>query len=578
MSNKKSSIIISRPNFKQVLNNKQNIAYLKYESSNFGVAGLKAFVESYGCQGNVSDAQNIKGILIECGYQLVEDKVAADLIVFNSCAIRQGAQERIFGVISSLKGLKEIKPELKIVLCGCVPQEEKSIELILNKYPYIDLVLGTHNIYKLPNLLQLMYQSQQQIIDVVSDGANIVEDLPRVENFKHKSFVDIMYGCDKFCSYCIVPYTRGKQRSRRSEEILAQCQKLVDNGCLDITLIGQNVNAYGKDMPGEKDFGTLLNLIATKTKVARLRFVTSHPWDFSALMINALSEHKNIMPSLHLPLQSGSDQILAKMLRRYTYGQYKELYLKLKEVVPNIAITTDLIVGFPQETDEDFKKTLQAVEELRFDGAYTFIYSSRENTPASRLTDSISPDVKKERLQQLNKIVNDIALSINQQYVDTIVEVLVDGISKKDSSNYTGYSKQLKPVNFSSKRSIKVGDIVLVKITQAKSFTLDGIAVEINLEDIAQQINQTILANPAVKQMVELKKEIASNIELNNLMIDIKQKQMDNKLHPSKENKKVLDEMIQKYNESPLIVNFNAIKIEAKELSDEINAYLDINL
>ena len=437
---------------------------------------LKYYIITHGCQANQRDSETIAGILDVLGYTNTNNQNDANLIIINTCAVRQGAEEKVLGEIGALKRLKKENPDLTIAMCGCMAQEEETVKLIMEKYRQVDIIFGTHNIYSLPKLLNDVNQSKQRQVEVYSKMGEIVENLPVTRFMSHKAWVNIMYGCDKFCTYCIVPYTRGKERSRKHSDIITEVNELVEQGYKEICLLGQNVNAYGNDLSDNYAFADLLNDVA-KTGIERIRFMTSHPWNFDDRMIDAIKNNKNIMPYIHLPIQSGSDQILKKMNRRYTRDEYYVLFDKLRNNLDNFAYTTDIIVGFPNETDEDFNKTLEAVDYCRYDNAFTFIYSKRTGTPAATFEDLIPQEVKEARLQELNKKVAYYANQNNQRFKDLIVDVLVDGLSKKNSNVYSGYTPENKLVNFTGD-NVKIGDIVKVKINEVLSFSLNGELVE----------------------------------------------------------------------------------------------------
>ena len=389
----------------------------------------KYFVKTYGCQMNEHDSENIKAILEDMGYTETINMEDANLIILNTCAIRENAHNKVFGLLGRIKHMKQTK-EVMVGFGGCMAQEEVIVDEILNKYKWIDFVFGTHNIYDLPNIIEKSKNKQE--IDVFSIEGDVIENIPVKRDSKYKAWVNIMYGCDKFCTYCIVPYTRGKQRSRLPKYIIDEVNKLIKDGYKEVTLLGQNVNAYGKDLDIDYNMANLLEDVA-KTNIERVRFVTSHPWDFNDDMIDVISKYKNIMPYIHLPLQSGSDKILKLMGRRYTKEEYITLYNKLKSKIPNCAITTDIIVGFPNETKEDFQDTLDVVNICKYDGAFTFIFSPRIGTPACRMKDDISLQEKEERLQTLNNLVNKYSKENNLQYLNKIVPVLLEDYSSKNS-------------------------------------------------------------------------------------------------------------------------------------------------
>ncbi len=436
----------------------------------------KYFVKTYGCQMNEHDTENIKAILEDMSFTEVDNMEEADLILLNTCAIRENAHNKVFGMVGRIKHLKESKPDLVAGICGCMAQEEHVVKEILEKYKWLDIVFGTHNIHNLPNILYEAISKKDLEIDVLSIEGDVVENIPVKRDSKYKAWVNIMYGCDKFCTYCIVPYTRGKQRSREPEYIIDEVKKLVEDGYQEVTLLGQNVNAYGKDLNIDYGMSNLLEDVA-KTGINRVRFVTSHPWDFTDEMIDIIAEYDNIMPYIHLPLQSGSSSILRKMGRRYTKEEYLTLYKKIREKLPYSSITTDIIVGFPNETDEDFNETLEVVNECKFDSAFTFIFSPRIGTPAARMEDSISLEVKEKRLQELNELINKYSKEANDKYLGKTVPVLIEDFSEKDSSMLMGYTDTMKLVNVKGDASL-IGKIVNVKITDIKTWSMDAEVVD----------------------------------------------------------------------------------------------------
>ena len=430
----------------------------------------KFFLRTYGCQMNVHDSEAIRSYLESLGFTSVETLEEADMVVLNTCAIRENAHDKVFGFLGRCKHLKKEKPELIIAIGGCMAQEEGVVKEIMNKHSYVDIVFGTHNIHELPKLI--IEKTKNQQIEVYSNEGNVFENIPYSRDSKITAWVNIMYGCDKFCTYCIVPYTRGKQRSRKSSDILKEVNELKEKGYKEITLLGQNVNAYGKDLENPEDFASLLTSVA-ETGIERVRFVTSHPWDFTDEMIDVIAKYDNIMPYIHLPLQAGSTNILRLMGRRYTKEEYLELFNKIRNRVKNATITTDIIVGFPNETKEDFNETLEVVDKCQFDGAFTFIYSPREGTPASKIKDSITLEEKERRLHILNEKINNYSLQSNKKFLDKIVKVLVLGINEKDENKVYGYTEEMKLVNIDAPRDT-IGNIINVKIDDAKSFSLDG--------------------------------------------------------------------------------------------------------
>ena len=434
------------------------------------VDNRKYFLRTYGCQMNVHDSEQIKFILESLGYVATDNLDDADIVVLNTCAIRENVHDKVFGYLGRCKHLKQSKKDLIVCLGGCMAQEEVVVNEIKEKYPYVDIVFGTHNIHELGSLIKNSIHKQD--IEVYSIEGKVYENILYKRDSKITAWVNIMYGCDKFCTYCIVPYTRGKQRSRHSKDILKEIDDLVKKGYSEVTLLGQNVNAYGKDLENELSFAGLLEEVA-KTGIKRIRFVTSHPWDFTEEMIDVIAKYPNIMPYIHLPLQSGSNRILKLMGRRYTKEEYLKLFDQIKEKIPNVAVSTDIIVGFPGETKEDFQDTLDVVNYCQYDNAYTFIFSPRVGTPAAKMEDNTSLEEKEERLAKLNELVNKYSLEHNESLLNKVVPVLIEGVSSKDSSKLYGYTDTMKLVNVEGSKDL-IGKIVNVLITEAKSFSLDG--------------------------------------------------------------------------------------------------------
>ena len=454
--------------------NKTEVLYDKYKvpSSVCHIGEGKTYsILTYGCQMNVHDSENIKGIMEDLGFEEKEDYTLSDVIILNTCAIRENAHNKVVGILGRIKKLKEDNPNIITIIGGCMPQEEGISNMLKDKYKWVDIVLGTHNIYDIPSLLDNFIKEKKQNIEVYSIEGDIIENIPVKRDSNYKAWVNIQYGCDKFCSYCIVPYTRGKQRSRLPKDILKEINTLKEKGYKEVTLLGQNVNAYGKDLDINYTMSNLLEDVS-KTKIDRIRFVTSHPWDFTSDMIDIIAKYDNIMPYIHLPIQSGSDNILKKMNRRYTIEEYKKLFYELKSKIKNVSITTDIIVGFPNETEEDFQKTLDIYNELKYDLAYTFIYSPREGTPASKMEDNVPLEEKEERLQRLNKVVNKYAKENNEKYLGKTVSVLLEGYSDK-GGKLMGYTDTMKLVNVKADPSL-IGQIKEVLITDVKTWSMEG--------------------------------------------------------------------------------------------------------
>ncbi|HEC2173544.1 TPA: tRNA (N6-isopentenyl adenosine(37)-C2)-methylthiotransferase MiaB [Staphylococcus delphini] len=435
--------------------------------------GRTFLIKTYGCQMNAHDTEVMAGILTALGYTPTEDVNTADVILLNTCAIRENAENKVFGEIGNLKHIKQERPDCLIGVCGCMSQEESVVNKILKSYQNVDMIFGTHNIHRLPQILEEAYLSKAMVVEVWSKEGDVIENLPKVRQGRIKAWVNIMYGCDKFCTYCIVPFTRGKERSRRPEDIIDEVRDLARQGYQEITLLGQNVNAYGKDIEDlEYGLGDLLADIS-KIDIPRVRFTTSHPWDFTDRMIEVIAEGGNIVPHIHLPVQSGNDQVLKIMGRKYTRESYLDLVARIKAAMPDVALTTDIIVGYPNETEEQFEETLSLYEAVGFEHAYTYLYSQRDGTPAAKMKDNVPTDVKKERLQRLNRLVGEYSSRALKAYEGETVRVLCEGASKKDDEVLAGYTEKNKLVNFRAPKAV-IGKIVDVKIVEAKQYSLNG--------------------------------------------------------------------------------------------------------
>ena len=434
--------------------------------------GKTYLIRTYGCQMNEHDTEVMKGMLEEMGYIETEDKHEADIILLNTCAIRENAEDKVFGELGHLKPLKQEKPSLILGVCGCMSQEESVVNRILQKHSFVDLIFGTHNIHRLPFLLKEAYFSKEMVVEVWSKEGDIIENLPKKREGM-KAWVNIMYGCDKFCTYCIVPYTRGKERSRRPQDVLAEIRDLARQGFKEITLLGQNVNAYGKDFTDiQYTFADLMDDVR-KIDVPRIRFTTSHPRDFDDRLIEVLAKRGNLVEHIHLPVQSGNSEILKKMSRKYTRERYLELVRKIREAIPDVVLSTDIIVGFPGETEEQFEDTMSLVREVRYDSAFTFIYSPREGTPAAAMEDNVPDEVKRDRLKRLNDLMAEISREKNEQLRGQIVELLVEGESKTNPDMLSGRTRTNKLVHFKGPKEL-AGQFVHVKITEPQTWVLKG--------------------------------------------------------------------------------------------------------
>ncbi|MFV0504697.1 MAG: tRNA (N6-isopentenyl adenosine(37)-C2)-methylthiotransferase MiaB [Lachnospirales bacterium] len=434
---------------------------------------LKFSISTYGCQMNAHDSEKLIGILEKIGYSQTDDETTADLIIYNTCCVRENAENKVYGNLGFLKKLKENNPNLKIILCGCMMQQDIVVETIKTKYRHVDIIFGTYNLYRFPELLNTSFETGGMLIDIWKEHGEIVEDLPTKREYKYKSSVNIMYGCNNFCTYCIVPYVRGRERSRPKSEILKEIHELVDDGVVEITLLGQNVNSYGNDLKDGNTFSNLLKDIDLIKGLKRIRFMTSHPKDCSKELIDTMASGKNICHHLHLPFQSGSTKVLKDMNRKYTKEDYLNLISYVKEKIPDITITTDIIIGFPSETEDDFLETLDVVKKVEFITSYTFIYSKREGTPAARIEEQIPEDISKDRFNRLLNVLKPISFNINKGYIGKTVNVLVEHISKNDSHLVTGRTDGNILVHFEGTEKL-IGQIVKVKIFDNKTFYLLG--------------------------------------------------------------------------------------------------------
>ncbi|PRR78878.1 (Dimethylallyl)adenosine tRNA methylthiotransferase MiaB [Clostridium liquoris] len=431
------------------------------------------YIETWGCQMNEEDSEKLSGMLKNLGYSRTEERQKSDIIIFNTCCVRENAELKVYGNLGALKKLKEKNPNLIIAVCGCMMQQEGMAESIMKKYPFVDILFGTHNAYKFPEYLNRVKHEGKSIVEIWNKEEGIVEGLPIDRKSNVKAFVTIMYGCNNFCTYCIVPYVRGRERSRKPEDIEHEIMELVKKGYKEITLLGQNVNSYGKDLSPAVSFSNLLRRINKIEGIDRIRFMTSHPKDLTEDLIDAVKECDKLCEQIHLPVQSGSTKVLKKMNRHYDREQYLALVKKIKEKIPNVALTTDIIVGFPGESEEDFIDTLTLIEEVEYDSAFTFIYSNRKGTPADEMENQVKDSVKHDRFNRLVEVVNRISAKKNKEYDGKVVEVLVEGESKNDEDKLTGRTRTGKLVNFIGNKD-NIGKLVMVKITKAQSFSLIG--------------------------------------------------------------------------------------------------------
>lgn len=430
----------------------------------------KFHITTFGCQMNEHDSEIMAGMLEEKGFEQAKERKDANITIINTCSVRDNADKRFFGTLGQLKRRKKEDPNYIVCVCGCMMQQQHVIDTIKAKYPWVDIVFGTHNIHELPTLLENVINEKKKMIDVWEEGGEIVEGLPAKRLFKSKALVNIMFGCNNFCTYCIVPYTRGRERSRAPEDIVNEVKTLVADGVKEIMLLGQNVNSYAG---GDTDFAGLIYKLNEIEGLERIRFMTSHPKDLSDRLIQAFVDCDKLCNNIHLPVQSGSSEVLRRMNRRYTSEKYIELVEKLKAKVPDITMSTDIIVGFPGETEEQFEETLKLVEHVRYDSAFTFLYSIRKGTPAEKYENQIPEAVKHERFNRLVDAINRISGEKNAEYVGRIERVLVEGVSKNNAKALCGRTEGFKLVNFPGDKSL-IGQMVDVKITEGKTFSLEG--------------------------------------------------------------------------------------------------------
>lgn len=433
---------------------------------------LTASTVTFGCQMNARDSEKLAGILEEMGYVMTEDE-HADFVIYNTCTVRENANQRVYGRLGALGSIKKKNPHMLIALCGCMMQEPEVVEKLKKSYRFVDLIFGTHNIYKFAELVAARYGSERMIIDIWKDTDKIVEDLPAERKYSFKSGVNIMFGCNNFCSYCIVPYVRGRERSRNPRDIIREIEQLVEDGVVEVMLLGQNVNSYGKNLENPITFAQLLTEIEKIDGLKRIRFMTSHPKDLSDELIQVMKDSKKICRHMHLPLQSGSSRVLKVMNRKYTKEGYLELVEKLKAAMPDISLTTDIIVGFPGETEEDFRETLDVVRKVRYDSAFTFIYSKRTGTPAAAMEDQIPEDVVKDRFDRLLSEVQEISKEMSSRLTGQTLPVLVEEVNDHDADLVTGRLSNNILVHFPGEKEL-IGKIVDVYLKECKGFYYMG--------------------------------------------------------------------------------------------------------
>ena len=542
-------------------------------------AGRTYLIKTFGCQANIRDEEIMSGYLEKAGFRKASSDAEANLVIVNTCAVRENAEEKVFGEIGKFKANHAKDKSFVMAICGCMMQQEGVAEKIMATYPYVNLIFGTHNISKLLDLLGEHLARHKDLVDVLSYPGDIVENLPSVRLDPYKAFVNITYGCDKFCTYCIVPYTRGRERSRAKEEIIAECKELVEAGYQEITLLGQNVNSYGKDFKDGTSFASILEEVA-KLGIPRLRFMTSHPWDFNDDMIEVIAKYPNIMHFIHLPVQSGSDDVLRRMGRRYNKQQYLDLVARIRNKIPDCAISTDIIVGFPNESDEDFEETLDVCRKVGYFSAFTFIYSPRKGTPAAAMVDGVSDKTKHERFTRLVATLEESVSANANAMVGKTYPVLVDGPSKKDPNLLSGYTETNKLVHFVAPAYLK-GHIVDVKIEESHTYSLIGTLVGDPLVYLAKDIAKALGKEATVQQYFAAKKAFEEDASLReiNAEISAKQKEMvafsaENKQEEYQKAKKEYLALKQTYDNHPLVKNLLFAQDELEPLLREVEGRL----
>ena len=542
--------------------------------------GRKYFIKTFGCQGNVRDEEVLGGFLELAGMSKAAKEEEADVVLINTCAVRENAEEKVYGEIGKFKAKHYADPEHFILgVCGCMMQQEGVAEKIMHSYPYVNLIFGTHNIPEILNLIDAHLKRKKDLVSIVSGEGNVFENLPSTRLDNIKAFVNISYGCDKFCTYCIVPYTRGRERSRPLKDIVEECRGLVEEGFQEITLLGENVNSYGKDFHDGTNFATCLRQVA-KTGIPRLRFMTSHPWDFSSDMLEVIASHPNIMKCIHLPLQSGNDEILAQMGRRYTRQKYLDLVKEIREKIPGCAITTDIIVGFPNENEEQFNDTLTLCEEVKYDAAFTFLYSPRKGTPAAAMKDNVPDSVKHERFNRLLKVIEAGIMSHSKEMVGKTYSVLVDGPSKKDPKMLSGYTESGKLINFAGPAALK-GAIVSVKVIEDRAFSMIGELTKDPLILLAKRLGETLRKEEQVEAFFSARKSFLEDPALKELrakMEDAQKRMMSSAAAQNDEDyvkaKKDFESFKKLYEEHPVTKNYLSAQEDVLPLLKEIGAVL----
>lgn len=524
--------------------------------------GRLFYIRTYGCQANIRDEEVMAGFLTQAGFTRTDDPRKANLAVINTCAVRENAEDKVYGEIGSYKANKTKDKDFMLVLAGCVMDENDIAQKLMETYPWITLVIGTHDVSKINELLAETLKKKSSIVSVRSFASEVVENLPSVRLNSSQAYVNISYGCDKFCTYCIVPYTRGRERSRKKEDIVKECQDLVNHGYKQITLLGQNVNSYGLDFKDGTTFAELLRLVA-ETGIPHLRFLTSYPSQFTDEMIDVMATYPNIDHWLHFPVQSGSTKTLNKMGRRYTREEYLDVVRRIKERIPDMALTTDIIVGFPYETEEDFQDTLSLCKEVGYSSAYTFIYSSRPGTPAAKM-EQIPPEVSHERFLRLKTLIDELTSKSSDECVGKVYDVLVEGPSKKNPDVLTSYAPNGKLINFPGPSYLS-GCVVKVKVNKSQVYSLFGEMVEDPLIAKARDVAFLLQASPLIKEYLALDDAIKDDPEIKELgeaLVRNKKELANSFTDPLKHQaaKKEYEETLSKIQNHPLLNNHDSLK------------------
>lgn len=540
--------------------------------------GKKYLIKTFGCQANVRDEEVLSGYLELAGFSKTADEKAANLVIINTCAVRENAEDKVYGEIGKFKENHQKDKDFILCVSGCMMQEEKLAEKLMTSYPYVNIIFGTHNVPEILNLIAEHLERKKDLVKVLSFPGDIVENLPSIRLDPYKAFVNISYGCDKFCTYCIVPYTRGRERSRPLEDILKECRQLIADGYQEITLLGQNVNSYGKDFHDGTSFANVLEAVA-KLGVPRVRFMTSHPWDFNDAMLDVIQRYPNIMKCIHLPVQSGNDEILKEMGRRYTREQYLDLVRRIREKIPGVAITTDIIVGFPNESLAQFEDTLSLCQIVNYDAAFTFIYSPRKGTPAAAIKDNVSDQDKHARFDRLLKVIEASVMSHSALMLGRTYNVLVDGPSKKDEAMLSGYTESNKLVNFKGPEYLR-GLIVPVKIIEDHAFSMIGELVEDPILSLTKALASSLKQEPVIAEFLATSAALELDPSILALRQEIKEAERQavslSKVHPEEylPAKKKYDDLMKRYHEHPLVKNYEALHDEVAVLLKSVSEAL----